>query len=339
MLSSTNLIKNSNNISKDSHKIFITLAADYGNIGDMAITIAQAKILEELFPNTQIIEIPLSQTYDSINFIKKIANENDIFTIIGGGTMGNVYTKIEDQRRFFIENFRNNKIISFPQSIDFSNDEYGKKEFEKTINIYKNAKNLTIFSRELKSYNIMKDSFYNQIKLVPDVVLYLSPSINKNLKTLDRKNITICFRNDKEKITTKDFKADIGELLINNGYDDIKIQDSHIGAVTVSPEERYGILYDFLNQLREAKLVITDRLHGMIFSAITNTPCIAFDNSNKKISSTYETWLKDFKFIRYMEKYDEKQFLQSVNELCSISEQKENIDLTDKFKPLFNSLL
>ena len=41
------------------------------------------------------------------------------------------------------------------------------------------------------------------------------------------------------------------------------------------------------------ELVITDRLHGMLFSAITNTPCIVFDNSYGKISSLYDTWLKD----------------------------------------------
>ena len=31
-------------------------------------------------------------------------------------------------------------------------------------------------------------------------------------------------------------------------------------------------------------LVITDRLHAVIFCIITNTPCIAFDNATHKVS-------------------------------------------------------
>ena len=32
---------------------------------------------------------------------------------------------------------------------------------------------------------------------------------------------------------------------------------------------------------------MTDRLHGMIFSVITGTPCIVFDNFNSKIKNAY----------------------------------------------------
>src|SRR5699024_1734022 len=45
-----------------------------------------------------------------------------------------------------------------------------------------------------------------------------------------------------------------------------------------------------------SKLVVTDRLHGMIFSLITGTPCIAFDNISKKVSGVYE-WFKDTGYI------------------------------------------
>lgn len=38
-------------------------------------------------------------------------------------------------------------------------------------------------------------------------------------------------------------------------------------------------------KFRECELVITDRIHGMIFAAITGTPCIAL--SNYKIKGTY----------------------------------------------------
>ena len=44
------------------------------------------------------------------------------------------------------------------------------------------------------------------------------------------------------------------------------------------------------------KLILTDRLHGMIFAAITGTPCIAFDNCSRKVSGVYE-WIKNIGYI------------------------------------------
>ena len=45
---------------KKDKKIVLALAADYGNLGDVAITYAQRKFLEEKFPNYEVIEIPIA---------------------------------------------------------------------------------------------------------------------------------------------------------------------------------------------------------------------------------------------------------------------------------------
>ena len=47
-------------------------------------------------------------------------------------------------------------------------------------------------------------------------------------------------------------------------------------------------------------MVITDRLHGTIFSLITATPCICFDNSNHKVKNSYNSWFKKFPYIVYI---------------------------------------
>ena len=48
-----------------------------------------------------------------------------------------------------------------------------------------------------------------------------------------------------------------------------------------------------------------DRLHGMIFSAITQTPCLVFRNYNHKLESFYNTWLKDLPQIAFVNTVDE----------------------------------
>ena len=51
-----------------------------------------------------------------------------------------------------------------------------------------------------------------------------------------------------------------------------------------------------LMEFSRAELVITDRLHAMLFAAITGTPCVAFDNSSKKVSGVYE-WIRHLDYI------------------------------------------
>ena len=59
-----------------------------------------------------------------------------------------------------------------------------------------------------------------------------------------------------------------------------------------------------LEQFKKAKLIITDRLHGMIFAAITSTPCIALGNYNHKIKSCSET-LEHLGYIKYVDNVEE----------------------------------
>ena len=54
----------------------------------------------------------------------------------------------------------------------------------------------------------------------------------------------------------------------------------------------------------KAKVVITDRLHGMIFAAITSTPCIALGNYNHKIKSCSET-LEHLGYIKYVDNVED----------------------------------
>ena len=78
------------NVKKEDKKIFIALGADYGNVGDMGITIAQKKLIEDAFPDRKIVEIPMRNAYEYENDVKNILNEDDICTIIGGGNLGNI---------------------------------------------------------------------------------------------------------------------------------------------------------------------------------------------------------------------------------------------------------
>ena len=119
------------NIPKNKPKIIIALSFEYANVGDIAIFIAQEKMLRKFFPDHLIIEIPMIDYYKYIDELKEIVNDNDLITLIGGGSMGSIYVAAEERRRHLIEAFPNNRIISFPQTVDFaySKEKEGKRNF------------------------------------------------------------------------------------------------------------------------------------------------------------------------------------------------------------------
>lgn len=54
-----------------------------------------------------------------------------------------------------------------------------------------------------------------------------------------------------------------------------------------------------LNHISEMELLITDRLHGMIFGFITGTPTIALSNNNPKIRESYK-WIESCPYVSFI---------------------------------------
>src|SRR5690554_8192585 len=77
-------------IDKNKKQVYIFLAADYGNLGDVAITYAQTKFLKE-HSDYQVIEIPISESLEGLWFVKENIKSGDIVTTVGGGNMGDLY--------------------------------------------------------------------------------------------------------------------------------------------------------------------------------------------------------------------------------------------------------
>ena len=316
----------------DKKKIYIILAADYGNLGDVAITYAQKQYLNDILPEYEVIEIPASEFYNYYLFLKNKVNSEDIITIVGGGNLGNLYDIIEDVRRKTIKTFKNNLIVSFPQTATFTEDIKGEKDLEKAKKIYSKHKKLILFAREEKTYNYMKKNFEkNEVYLTPDIVFYLKNKVPIN--DYDGNKVGVCFRDDVEKLISDNIEKEIRKELKDT---DIKEISTHIGDENIVFEKKYNQLLELIDKIRNVKVLITDRLHGMIFAYITETPCIAIDNKNHKIKETYKKWLKDCNYIKLLDNNDFKNIRKYVNEV--VTAPKSNIDLNDKFKIIEKSI-
>lgn len=276
-----------NNITRSN--IYLIGTPTHENIGDQAIAYAEKQFLKDKFPNINVYEILDDDYFANFYCLKKYIKPEDIIFLHGGGNFGIEYFEHELIRRSVISNFKNNKIIVFPQTIDFGNSHKGKKELEKSAMIYGKHTRLYMFAREKYSYEILKTNFsQNNILFSPDIVMYL----NKQ-KNCERKNIMVCLRNDIEKILSKEEENHIKTFV--NEYKDVIFTDMmwHEKFDVLKQASLLELKWD---SFRDAKCIITDRLHGMVFAAITGTPCIVFENYNHKVKGTYE-WLKHLDYI------------------------------------------
>ena len=306
---------------------FVLFASDYNNLGDLAITVSQQKFLAELIGEEYIIvKINESDTYNWIHEIKKMSSDNVLITLIGGGNSGSLYDFIETPRRFILKSFRNYKIISFPQTIFFDDSEQAlaiKNEFTSIAN---RCKDLTFVAREKNSERIYKNNTKAHVLLTPDIVFfyekYVKPSKNRHFNS-----VALILRDDKEKAIDLSFQKDLIEL-VEKRFNEIEYMDTC--NVEYIEDNAKDLLDDYLNRLQTMSLVITDRLHGMILSYITRTPCIVFNNNNRKIEATYNTWLKEQNIVRLFNSENIEDLSQLIDDMMSQSEYI-SVNLDKKF--------
>lgn len=326
----TNIFSKKININYSSEKInvYMFLSADYGNLGDVAICHAQKSFLEKFYSDYNIIEVPLSNTFDYIKSLKKNIKNSDLIALVGGGNFGNNYAIIDFMRLFIIKCFKNNKIISFPQTIDFDDSKYGQRRLAENIRVLNNHKDIVLFAREQISYDLMCKYFPNkEIYLCPDIVLSLDMD-----KDFNRDGVLFAFRNDNEKNISDEFIVSLKTIFDKKNMK-VTFKDTTISNDNFICDEKMNYLNDILVSFSNAKLVITDRLHGMIFSYITSTPCIVLPNSNHKIISTYNTWLCDCNYIRFIS--DLNNIDNVIDELLSFKNISK-IDFKDNYNELKN---
>lgn len=266
----------------------------HSNLGDHAIAIAEKKIIETEFSEYLYREIAEENIHKCLDKIKPYINNQDIIFLHGGGNLGNEYLFTESGRRKIIETFPNNKIILFPQTMFFEDNEHGRKELEISKKVYNSHDRIFFMAREEISYKIMKKEFKtDNIFLTQDIVTILQES---NQKT-HREGLLFIIRKDTESKVETEFIEQIkkiGEKI----YSKIEFTDTAKGGY-IYENQRKNALNEMLDKYRSSELVITDRLHGMIFAVITGTPCIAIGNYNHKIEASAK-WFKDLPYIHYI---------------------------------------
>lgn len=302
----------------------------HGNLGDHAIVLTQKQLLIKNKVSTH--ELSASAIDYKEYLFAKLTPKNKCIIIPGGGFLGTLWPNEEERVRRIINCFKDNKIIIFPQTVSYDlTSESGRKYLKQAQKIYSAHSNLTFFVREKQSYVFMQKYFPSvETVLVPDIVTLLDMDIVEQ----NRKDILFCMRSDLEKNITDEQLAKIQQILKIHYPNEQMNKIDTVVSYMVSEGMRKKEVKNKLEQFKKAKLIITDRLHGMIFATITATPCIAFGNSNGKVKNVYG-WLKHNEYIKYVNGIDE---FKSIVETLDIERKYyyDKTNLYDDFEPLFN---
>ena len=312
---------------KDKTAAILIGTPTHGNLGDQAIVYAEHKFLEQFKDRKNIVEFSSQCYLKNKEFIKKIIAPQDWIIIDGGGSMGTLWIKNEYRFRDIIERFPKNRIFIFPQTAYFAEDAVGMAELKKSVDIYSDHKNLVIFCRDKATYSFVQKEFSNNSSYyMPDMVLSIQETVEE---PEERDGVLICLRGDKERITDRTLAENIEHLMKKRN---------------IAVKRTSTIIYDYVdsfNRLKElqkkwdefahAKLVITDRLHAMIFCAITQTPCIALDNVSHKVKGGYE-WIKTLPYIMFNETGTISEDM--INTQLSIDYERKKLNLASKYNEL-----
>lgn len=314
--------------------IYLLQTPVHNNIGDQAIAYAEIKFLTTKFPQYKLKIVNELQLKSALKKIARKATNNDVIMIHGGGNMGDIWPGYEEQRQQIFYWLKYKKIVSFPQSIRFLTNysDLAKKSKE----IYSEAHDITLVARESTSYDKMKSFFGAEMHILytPDIVISLNPQISEQ----KREGIATFLRNDVEKqnnTIVQPFLEQLAKKYVIKSNDTVI---DYTPFITNKTREKF-VLKKF-SEFSSSKLIITDRLHGMIFAMLTGTPAIVFDNNNKKVSSTYNSWLKNANFIYLATDYTQQELIQIVNNYLATNKNEEpnNVEIIQRLHQYFDPL-
>lgn len=290
---------------KDKPNFIVLCTPLHGNLGDRALKFGEDKFLKKFFPQYNIVTIPLEFADSAIKYgkliNKKYVKENDIVALHAGGNIGTLYPGIHMAQEKLLNKFANRRLIIFPQTFYYSKDKQGTRLLEKTKVDYSVFKRFRIFVRDAYSYKFVRKNIPKiNVSLTPDIALSLKDSLPM---TSERKGALLLLRSDSEATLTD---LDLDNLLetVSNKFSQYYQSDTHLYYDSVSDKMAKNRLNELWSKMQNSEIVITDRLHGMIFAAITRTPCVVLKSQSPKIKGVYN-WIKECNYIELVENFSD----------------------------------
>jgi len=315
------------NLEGRKQRCFLFMLPEHGNAGDYAIGEAEKLFLNKYFPHYEVVTVTTVEWLYAKREIANLVTEDDIIFLNGGGYIGNLWEDTENYKSV-VERFPQNVKFFFPNTLTYQNEFYEVYQpFIDEMRWFAKQKKLYTMFRDRNSYLYFK-KYDTRGYYFPDMVLLTHFS----RKDYESKSVVgLCFRKDRER-TFGNIDILKEKLQKNNiRYEEF---DIHAGRY-VSQQNGHAFVEAICKKMQRYDCILTDRLHGMLLSVISDVPCLAFDNLTHKVSGVYE-WIRDRQYVTMCLTEDNLDDINEkiINEIKRKSYVGEFIPLTEQFEKM-----
>lgn len=286
--------------------VLLTDLPYHENIGDVLIWQGEIDFIKSI--NKNILD-----SSSCISFKYPKVSEDVTILLHGGGNFGDLYRFYQDFRLKVIKHYPKNRIIILPQSVSYADLLLAQRDAD----CLSEHDDLFICARDKDSFEFLSKYFKNNILLVPDMAFciddkYLEPYRNKSLKRqlylkrIDKELAEISPEHIGYDCDILDWPSFENPDLVCKFFQYIRTAANH----KLLPQKMPSIIADKLNKLADKQIreklvhvgiefisnysnVTTTRLHAMILAILLYKHIYYIDNTTKKLSSYYSTWLQD----------------------------------------------
>lgn len=301
------VLKNNLNVITDvvpkSSKILYLDIPLHLNVGDLLIM----KGTEQFFKENQYRVVGRYTDKCSREFVEKNHAKIDRDTIIvlhGGGNFGDLYLHHQILRETVVKLLPNHKVVVLPQTAHFTSFENMRKSAE----IMSQHKDLTIFARDINSFNLFKENFTDKVIMCPDMAHAMwniwpqqkPEDIKREQMMMIRKDIEGNTKSPYENnyqsdyVDWEDICTDNDRLFFRAMCRGERINNKVPGHLFPTINLWYKYTDKLVDRVNDLFLsygeVVTSRMHGHILSALLGVKTKVLDNSYGKNSGYYESW-------------------------------------------------
>lgn len=294
-------------------RIYLLCEPKHANLGDQAQLMCTLKWLKENYPEYKVIrfgymfgafDYNLRSRLKSLLLILKYAwlkltiRRDDIFVGHSG------YFFVDHHvgwmtYAFFMKYFPHHRMVILPQTVNF----YSPVAKRMAAQAFGSKPNLTLLCRDEVSFDNAKHLFGGtKMLLFPDIVTSLIGTLHFDNR---RDGVLLCVRNDVEAFYTKEELSGFLERFTCNRRE---VTDTTISVAQKDmARERDRLIMEKIKYFSTFKVVVTDRYHGTIFSAIASTPVVVINSADHKLSSGVNWFPKEvFKdYVQFANNLDE----------------------------------
>jgi pyruvyl transferase EpsO len=286
---------------------------NHDNVGDAAIWAGETAWLRR---HGHAVRYACDLHGYSKDLLQRAIGDDGIILLHGGGNLGDVWPQHQELRERVVWDFPDHRIVSFPQTMQFSD----QAALDRARECFNGHPRMAFLLRDERSLQRARAAFTGTSELCPDLAFELGPF--SRLQSPDVQRLWLA-RTDTERAGARLIPEVERDDVLADWLSHAHVADRpRVRALKLRVEEKgrrhvrqppsflpsiHARLCDALAHARirygrrllsRGDVVITDRLHAHILCVLSDIPHVLVDTGYGKIATFHSAWTSGLSFVR-----------------------------------------